>query len=135
MSPPNATHRAAGGDEPFFANVVAIFFLKDNVRKLLPKIIVGGSVAQTLADVVLGDTEEAGAHFAICGEAQAIAMATERFGYRGNDSDFAYAIWETPSLRSLGLVLALNRKQFESPLNSGKDFFARNNEFFEPDAC
>src|SRR3954464_11583153 len=79
MSPTNATHRAAGGDEPFFANVVAIFFLKDNVLKILPEMIVRGSVAQSLADVVLGNTEQAGAHFAVRSEAQAIAMAAERF--------------------------------------------------------
>jgi len=59
--------------------VVAIFFLKDDVGEVLAEVFIIDARAQAGAEIVFDGAEEAGADFAVSGEAEPIAMAAKRF--------------------------------------------------------
>jgi autotransporter-associated beta strand protein len=131
---PDAAHGAGGGYEILFADMVAGFFLPNYFFQPVRKAFVGIAVAEAGAEVVFGDAEEAGADFAVGGQAEAVAMAAERFADGGDDADFAAAIRESPALGSRGWVVRINRLETEAGLEAGQKFMAGDDHFFEPGA-
>jgi hypothetical protein len=89
---PDTTHRPLGLDEIRFADVMAFLFLPDDFLKTPAEGFIGSPAAQPRFQVVFGEAEQAGAYFAVGGQAQAIAMAAKGFAHRRDDADLAAAI-------------------------------------------
>src|SRR5437016_9947364 len=96
---PDATHRAGRRHEVRFTDVMAGLLLPNHALKPFADIRVRMSIAQSRTQVVLSDTEEASADFAVGRQSNAIAMAAERLAYRRDDADLAAAIGKFPALR------------------------------------
>src|SRR5439155_1023426 len=96
---PNATHRPLGLDEIRFADVMAFLLLPDDFLKTLPDNVIRSPAAQQRLQIRLGEAEQAGADFAVGGQAQPIAMAAKRFADRRDNADLATAIGEGPAFR------------------------------------
>src|SRR5882762_8531954 len=82
-------HGSGGGDEIGFADVVAGFFLGDDFFNKSSAVRIGGSAAHELVKVVVANREQAGADFAVGCDAHAAALAAERHGDWGDDSDLS----------------------------------------------
>ncbi len=95
--PANATHGPGRLDKVRLANMVAGLLLPDNGTQKILHRAVGGAAPQQRPQIVLGHAEEAGADFAVGGQADAVAMAAERFADRGDDADFAAPVRAKPS--------------------------------------
>src|SRR3954470_19744104 len=78
-SAPNTTHRARGLDEIRFADVMTRFLAPNNRAQPRDEFIIGIAGTHLGLQVMLGDAEQAGANFAVDGQAQPVAMATKRF--------------------------------------------------------
>ena len=78
------------------------------------------------------DTKQAGANVAISSQADAVALAAERLGYRGNDSKFRLAIAERPTGCRLCSVLSGQGSDGDFGLNSFQNFAAGHNVFALP---
>src|SRR5690242_685396 len=110
----DATHRAGGGLEVGFADVVAGFFLGNDAVQPFIDLLVGTAIAEEFAQVVLDDAEEAGADFAVGGQADAVAVAAEGFAHGGDDADFPAAVGEAPALGGGGGVIRVDGFQIET---------------------
>src|SRR5579859_123503 len=81
-------HRPGRFEESRFADVVPGFFLDYGLNDKVAEIFVGGALAHFAVEVVFDVGEEAGADFAVRGEADAAAGSAEGLGYGGDDADF-----------------------------------------------
>ena len=87
-------HAAGGLEEAGLADVVAGLFALDDGANPLGEIVVGGAAVHETGEIVVGLGEEAGADFAVRGEADAAAVAAEGSGDGRDDADFAEAVVE-----------------------------------------
>ena len=84
---------------------------------------------------MLVETEKAGADFAVGGEAEAVALATERFTDGGNEADFAlpfFAVLEPPAGSGGGGVFHSGGFKIEGGLEAFADFAAGDDVFTLP---
>src|SRR5882762_2319088 len=98
----DAAHRALGLNELRLADVVASFLLPNDAAQPGRDFVVGSAVAKLGLQIVFGDAEEAGADFAVGGQTDSVAMATEGFAYGRNDAEAAPAIREGPAFGGFG---------------------------------
>ena len=111
---------------------MAGFLLPDNFLEALSDVEIGRAVAKGCFDVVLVEAEQAGADFAVSGEADAVAVTAESFGDWRDNSDFTAALFESPAAGSFGFVVADDRFEIEFGLEALEDFATRNDQFLEP---
>src|SRR5213594_4438076 len=101
----DATHRATGGDEVGLSDAMAGFFLPNHFFEIVGNIIVRSALAQFGPQVVLSDTEEAGANFSVGGQANSVAMAAEGLADRRDNSDFGGAATDSPAFGGFGWIV------------------------------
>src|SRR5688572_7362819 len=73
----DAAHGAAGGNEVGLADAMARLFVRHDFVEEVSEILIGGLGTKKGADIMLLDTEETGADFAIGSEAQPVAVAAK----------------------------------------------------------
>src|SRR6266550_9046991 len=125
-------HRTRWRDKVSFADVMPRFLLPDDFFEVITDLLVGFSLTQPGPKVVFGDAEEAGADFAVGGQAEAIAMAAEGFADGSDEADFPPAIGKHPAPGSGGGMIHRGWMQLESSLQSSEDFAARHDHFLKP---
>src|SRR5262245_48680565 len=104
-SPANATHAPRWRYEVRLADVMARFLLPRHGAQPVGEVGVSLAVAQERAEVVFGHAKEAGADFAVGGEADAVAVAAKWLAHRRDDADFAATIREGPAFGSGGRIV------------------------------
>src|SRR5438552_12312253 len=132
---PDATHRPLRLNEIRFADVMAFLLLPDDFLKALTEGLIRSTAAQQRFQVLLGEAEQAGADFAVGGQAKAIAMAAKRLAHRRDDADLAAAIGERPAFRRFREVRRADGAQIETRLQPLQNFAARHDEFLLPGAA
>ncbi len=90
-------HGAGRLEEAGFADVVAGFLALHGAVDVGAELGVGGAGAHAAVEVVLDLGEQAGADFAVGGEADAAAGSAEGLGDGGDDADFAGAVGRSRS--------------------------------------
>src|SRR5882724_3920767 len=90
----NATHRPLRLDEIGLADVMAFLLVPDDLTEPLLDGFIRSPAAQQRLQILLPETEQARAKFAVGRQAEAIAMAAERLAHRRDDADLAAAVGE-----------------------------------------
>ena len=96
---PDMHHRPRRRHEIRLADVVAFFFLLDDSADEVFQLFVCGSSLHLRVQVVVPDREQAGANFAVAGDADAAAMSAKGMRDRRDDADFADAVVEAVAAR------------------------------------
>jgi hypothetical protein len=112
----DAAHRSLWLDERGLTNVMAVFLLQDNFPQGVFDNVIRGTVAKDAFQIMLVCAEEAGAHFTIRGEAQAVAVTAERFRYRCDNPNFGIVLSELPAAGCFRLIFSLNGFEVKPPL-------------------
>ena len=87
-------HCPRRGHEIRLADVVALFFFLHHAADELGQLFVGSAAPHLGVQVVVPHGEQAGADFAVAGDADAAAVSAEGMRDRSDDSDFADAVVE-----------------------------------------
>src|SRR3954471_20123540 len=100
----DAAHAAAGRLEIRLAHMVPIFLLPDNLPQVSCDFLIGGLIAQTRPQIVLGYAKKAGADLTVRGKANSVAMTAKRLGHGSDDPDLRMGSPYGPALRRFGFV-------------------------------
>ena len=128
-------HGAVGLVEAGFADVVAGFLGVNDAEEVLAEVVVGGAEAELSDEVVFTEREEAGADFAVGGEADAGAGAAEGLCDWGDDADFAGGVGESVAACGFAGVVGSERDEGEDGLDAGDDFCEGDDDFGCPEAA
>src|SRR5579871_3756026 len=132
VSAADAAHRALRRHKIRLADMVPLFFLPHDGLEIRGKFLVRLAVAETRAQVVFRDAEQAGADLAVGGQPQAIAMAAERLANGRNQADFAAPISKGPTYSSLGGIIRRQLTQFKTGFEPLQDFAAGHDQILLP---
>ena len=75
------------------------FFFLDHAANEFRQLFVRGAAAHLAVQIVVPDGKQAGANFAVGGDANAAAVSAERMRHRRDDSDFSDAVVEAIAAR------------------------------------
>ncbi len=128
-------HHGAGGlEELGFADVMAGLFLLDGADDVLAEFGVCGAGFHAGVEIVLGLREEAGADFAVGGEADPAAGAAEGVGDGSYDAEFGWVVGEGVATGCFAGVLRLEREDGVDGGDAGEDFALADDNFRRPEA-
>src|SRR5580698_8074103 len=99
VSSTDVHHRSRCRNEVRLADVVAFFFFLDYAADELFQLFVAGAALHLGVEVVVPYREQAGADFAVAGDADAAAVSAEGMRDGSDDADFADAVVEAVAAR------------------------------------
>lgn len=97
----DATHGSGGLDEILLADAMSGFLAQNDLLEGENDLVVGSAAAEQGLQIVFLNTEQTGAHLAIGGEAEAIAVSAEGLADGSDDADFTASVGESVSAGGL----------------------------------
>jgi len=129
----DVNHGPGRFQESGLADVVAGFLFQDCVDDEFAEIGVGGSLAELAVEVVFFVGKEAGADFAVGGEADAATGSAEGLRHGSDDADFAFAICESVSPGGFAGGIGGESDERKDGAEPGDDFAERHDHVGGPE--
>src|SRR6185437_4410685 len=121
-----------GLDKLGLPDVVTGFLFKDDLTQSGLDFLVVRAAAQERLEIMFVQAEQTGADFSIGGEAQAVAMAAKRLGYRGNNADFRAGPGDAPAARRLGIARTDNGLESKAGLKPPQNLTTGHDKLLQP---
>ena len=108
--------------ESGLADVMAGLLPLNGTKNEGAKFLIARAAEHVAVEVVVGLRKEAGADFAVGGEADTAACAAEGLRYRGNDADFALAVGKAVTASGLACFERGQLDQWENAADALNNF-------------
>src|SRR6185437_2938161 len=111
---------------------VSVGAFQPDVSHDVEELVVAGTAAQRFPQARTMRSEETGVNHTVGRESGTGAIATERLGHRGDESNFTLAVDESVALRNLTTIVALERLEGPALGNPCGQVFRRHHDVLAP---